>query len=65
MGLEKIKKEFDLVRIQTHPIPLNPCGLGANRTSPYGADCRRSNHDRGLTSRAHTAERHEAAQSRT
>jgi hypothetical protein len=34
MGLEKIKKGFDLVGIQTYPIPLNPCGLEANRTSP-------------------------------
>jgi hypothetical protein len=36
MGLEKIKKKFDLFGIQTHPIPLNPHGLRANRTSPYG-----------------------------
>jgi hypothetical protein len=35
MGLEKIKKKFDLFRIQTHPIPLNPHGLRANRTGPY------------------------------
>jgi hypothetical protein len=34
MGLEKIKKKFDLFGIQTHPIPLNPHGLRANRTSP-------------------------------
>jgi hypothetical protein len=35
MGLEKIVKKFDLFGIQTHPIPLNPHGLRANRTSPY------------------------------
>jgi hypothetical protein len=35
MGLEKMKKKFDLFGIQTHPIPLNPHGLRANRTSPY------------------------------
>jgi hypothetical protein len=29
----KIKKKFDLFGIQTHPIPLNPHGLRANRTS--------------------------------
>jgi hypothetical protein len=34
MGLEKIMKKFDLFGIQTHPIPLNPHGLRANRTSP-------------------------------
>jgi hypothetical protein len=34
MGLEKIKNKFDLFGIQTHPIPLNPYGLRANRTSP-------------------------------
>jgi hypothetical protein len=33
--LEKIEKKFDLLGIQTHPIPLNPHGLRANRTSPY------------------------------
>jgi hypothetical protein len=33
--LEKIEKKFDLFGIQTHPIPLNPHGLRANRTSPY------------------------------
>jgi hypothetical protein len=32
--LEKIVKKFDLFGIQTHPIPLNPHGLRANRTSP-------------------------------
>jgi hypothetical protein len=32
--LEKIEKEFNLFGIQTHPIPLNPHGLSANRTSP-------------------------------
>jgi hypothetical protein len=37
VGLEKIEKKFDLFRIQTHPIPLNPHGLRANRTSPYEA----------------------------
>jgi hypothetical protein len=35
MGLKKIVKKFDLFGIQTHPIPLNPYGLRANRTSPY------------------------------
>jgi hypothetical protein len=35
MRLEKINKKFDLFKIQTHPIPLNPHGLRANRTSPY------------------------------
>jgi hypothetical protein len=35
MGLEKILKKFDLFGIQTHPIPPNPHGLRANRTSPY------------------------------
>jgi hypothetical protein len=35
MGLEKIEKKFDLFGIQTHPIPLNPHGLRANRTRPY------------------------------
>jgi hypothetical protein len=34
MRLEKIEKKFDLFGIQTHPIPLNPHGLRANRTSP-------------------------------
>jgi hypothetical protein len=34
MGLEKILKKFDLFGIQTHPIPPNPHGLRANRTSP-------------------------------
>jgi hypothetical protein len=34
MGLEKILNKFDLFGIQTHPIPLNPHGLRANRTSP-------------------------------
>jgi hypothetical protein len=34
MRLEKIVKKFDLFGIQTHPIPLNPHGLRANRTSP-------------------------------
>jgi hypothetical protein len=34
MGLEKIKK-FDLFGIKTHPIPLNPHGLRANRIRPY------------------------------
>jgi hypothetical protein len=34
MGLEKNLKKFDLFGIQTHPIPLNPHGLRANRTSP-------------------------------
>jgi hypothetical protein len=31
MRLEKIVKKFDLFGIQTHPIPLNPHGLRANR----------------------------------
>jgi hypothetical protein len=35
MGLKKIVKKFELFGIQTHPIPLNPHGLRANRTSPY------------------------------
>jgi hypothetical protein len=35
MGLEKFEKKFDLFGIQTHPIPLNPYGLRANRTSPH------------------------------
>jgi hypothetical protein len=34
MELEKIVKKFDLFGFQTHPIPLNPHGLRANRTSP-------------------------------
>jgi hypothetical protein len=34
MRLEKILKKFDLFGIQTHPIPLFPYGLRANRTSP-------------------------------
>jgi hypothetical protein len=34
IGLEKIVKKFELFGIQTHPIPLNPHGLRANRTSP-------------------------------
>jgi hypothetical protein len=33
-GIGKNKKKFDLFGIQTHPIPLNPHGLRANRTSP-------------------------------
>ena len=33
MRLKKIKKKFDLFGIQTYPIPLNPHGLRANRTS--------------------------------
>jgi hypothetical protein len=33
MGLEKIEKKFNLFGIQTHPIPLNPHGLSANRTA--------------------------------
>jgi hypothetical protein len=35
-GIRKIKKKFDLFGIQNHPIPLNPHGLRANRTSPNG-----------------------------
>jgi hypothetical protein len=35
MGLEKIMKDFDLFGIETHPIPPNPHGLRAKRTSPY------------------------------
>jgi hypothetical protein len=38
MGLEKIEKKFDLFGIQTHPIPLNPHGLRANRTRPNLSD---------------------------
>jgi hypothetical protein len=38
MGLEKIVKKFELFGIQTHPIPLNPHGLRANRTSPKAAE---------------------------
>jgi hypothetical protein len=34
MGLEKIVKDFDLFGIETHPIPPNPYGLRAKRTSP-------------------------------
>jgi hypothetical protein len=36
-GLDEIgkNKKFDLFGIQTHPIPLNPHGLRANRTSHY------------------------------
>jgi hypothetical protein len=33
--LEKIVKDFDLFGIETHPIPPNPHGLRAKRTSPY------------------------------
>jgi hypothetical protein len=40
MGLEKIVKKFELFGIQTHPIPLNPHGLRANRTSPNGVHCK-------------------------
>jgi hypothetical protein len=36
MGLEKIVKDFDLFGIETHPIPPNPYGLRAKRTSPKG-----------------------------
>jgi hypothetical protein len=35
MRLEKIVKDFDLFGIETHPIPPNPYGLRAKRTSPY------------------------------
>jgi hypothetical protein len=38
MGLEKIMKDFDLFRIETHPIPPNPHGLRAKRTGPYWVD---------------------------
>jgi hypothetical protein len=38
--LEKIVKKFDLFRIETHPIPLNPHGLRANRTSPKASSGR-------------------------
>jgi hypothetical protein len=34
MGLEKIVNDFDLFGIETHPIPPNPHGLRAKRTSP-------------------------------
>jgi hypothetical protein len=33
MGLEKNEKKLDLFGIKIHPIPLNPHGLRANRTS--------------------------------
>jgi hypothetical protein len=41
MGLEKIVKDFDLFGIETHPIPPNPHGLRAQRTSPNSVmmDC--------------------------
>jgi hypothetical protein len=42
MGLEKIVKKFDLFGIQIHPIPLNPHGLRANRTSPKPVGCGRA-----------------------
>jgi hypothetical protein len=45
MRLQKIEKKFDLFGIKTHPIPLNPHGLRANRTSPYSA----SKHDHSKT----------------
>jgi hypothetical protein len=35
--IEKNIKDFDLFKIKTHLIPLNPHGLGANRTSPNTA----------------------------
>jgi hypothetical protein len=35
MRLKKILKKFNLFGIQTHPTPLNPHRLKANRTSPY------------------------------
>jgi hypothetical protein len=38
MRLEKNVKKFELFGIQTHPIPLNPHGLRANRTSPNSYD---------------------------
>jgi hypothetical protein len=38
MRLEKILKNFDLFGIETHPIPPNPYGLRAKRTSPNMAD---------------------------
>jgi hypothetical protein len=34
MRLEKIVNDFDLFGIETHPIPPNPHGLRAKRTSP-------------------------------
>jgi hypothetical protein len=37
MRLEKIVNDFDLFGIETHPIPPNPHGLRAKRTSPYRA----------------------------
>jgi hypothetical protein len=39
MGLEKIVKDFDLFGIETHPIPPNPHGLRAKRTSPHCFCC--------------------------
>jgi hypothetical protein len=38
--LEKNEKRFDLFGFQTHPIPLNPHGLRANRISPNMAETR-------------------------
>jgi hypothetical protein len=49
MGLEKNENRFDLFGFQTHPIPLNPHGLRANRTSPKGASWGRH----GLRARPH------------
>jgi hypothetical protein len=37
MGLEKIMKDFDLFRIETHPIPPNPHGLRTKRIGHYRA----------------------------
>jgi hypothetical protein len=34
--IEKNMKNFDLFGIKTHPIPLNPRGLRAKRTSSKG-----------------------------
>jgi hypothetical protein len=34
-GIGKNMKDFDLFGIKTHPIPLNPHGLRAKRTTPY------------------------------
>jgi hypothetical protein len=34
-GLIRIGENFNLLGIETPSIPLNPYGLGYNRTSPY------------------------------
>jgi hypothetical protein len=37
--LIRIEGDFDLLGIETPSIPLNPYGLGYNRTSPYAVPC--------------------------